>query len=168
MINTYNLFAVPVMHGKLPLQPILHKKILSFVDNNYTESDLRSNRKGFQFHEDFEGKKEMDKSINQMMLRTVNSHISWSWLNVLGNNSYNNPHCHPTLHSNFSGVFYLSNENNNIIFTRDNETFSFQPTIFDFLIFPYNLVHYVLPEKRKEKRICYAFNLKTLEDKNNV
>jgi hypothetical protein len=65
-------------------------------------------------------------------------------------------------------VFYLSNENNNIIFTRDNETFSFQPTIFDFLIFPYNLVHYVLPEKRKEKRICYAFNLKTLEDKNNV
>ena len=38
----------------------------------------------------------------------------------------------------------------------------------DFLIFPYGLVHYVLPEERKEKRICYAFNLKTLEDRNNV
>ena len=112
MINTYNLFAVPVMHGKLPLQPIVHKKILSFVDNN--------------------------------------------------------PHSHPTLHSNFSGVFYLSNENNNIIFTRGGETFSFQPKIFDFLIFPYHLVHYVLPEKRKEKRICYAFNLKSLEDKDRV
>ena len=67
MINTYNLFAVQVMQGKLPLQPIVHKKILSFVHNNYTESDLRSNRKGFQFHKDFEGKKEMDESINQMI-----------------------------------------------------------------------------------------------------
>jgi len=168
MINTYNLFAVPVIHGKLPLQPILHKKILSFVDNNYTESDLRSNRNGFQFHKNFEGKEEMDKAINQMMLQMVNSHISWSWLNVLGSNSYNNPHSHPTLHSDFSGVFYLSNENNNIIFTKDGETFSFQPKIFDFLIFTYSLVHYVLPENRKEKRICYAFNLKRIEDKNHV
>jgi len=159
MINTYNLFAVTVMHGKLPLQPIIHKKILSFVDNNYTESDLFSIRNGFQLHENFEGKKEIEKILNKLTLKMVNGIIDTGWLNVLGDYSYNRPHVHPTNFT-YSGVYYLSNTNNNIVFTNNGEIFSLQPKIFDFLIFPSNLVHYVLPEKRKEKRISYAFNLK--------
>ena len=38
-----------------------------------------------------------------------------------------------------------------------------KPKLFDFIIFPDDLVHYVLPEKRNKKRICYAFNLIKLE-----
>ena len=58
---------------------------------------------------------------------------------------------------------YLSSENNNIILAREDQTFEIKPKLFDFIIFPYNLVHYVLPEERNEKRICYAFNLTKLE-----
>ena len=159
MISTYNLFAVPLTHGKLPLQPLLHKQIISFVNDNYTEKDLVSCKKGFQFHENFEGKKEMDQILNKFLTNTCNSYILNSWLNILGNYSYNTPHSHIGDGIGLSGVFYLSNDNNNINFTKDGHVFSLEPKLFDILIFPYNLVHYVLPEKRKIKRICHAFNL---------
>ena len=59
MINTYNLFAVQMSHCKLPLNIDTHKKIISFVENEYKEEDTISCRKGFQFHGDFNGKKEL-------------------------------------------------------------------------------------------------------------
>ena len=39
MLNTYDLFVTRVVHGKLPIQIDLHKKIKFFVDNNYLEED---------------------------------------------------------------------------------------------------------------------------------
>ena len=159
MINTYNLFAVPLIHGKLIIQPFLHEKIISFIDNNYTEKDLISCVKGFQFHEDFKGKKEINKIINKFLFRTFNCCINNSWLNILGDYSYNNPHNHVGDNIKFAGVLYLSSENNNINFTKDGQTFSLEPKLFDIIIFPYDLIHYVLPEKRKNKRICYSFNI---------
>ena len=165
MINTYNLFAVPLTHAKLHLQPILHKQILSFVDENYTEGDRISCSKGFQFHGDFKGKKELDEILNKFLLKTFNSYIHYSWLNVLGSDSYNVPHAHVGENIELSGVFYLSNQNNNIHFTKDGNIFSLEPKLFDILIFPFDLVHYVLPEKRKTKRICYAFNSRNVKEK---
>jgi|TARA_R100001086_G_scaffold27723_2_gene12841 hypothetical protein len=165
MLNTYRLFAVPVIHSKLPIQLTLHKKIIDFVEKNYTEKKLISCVNGFQFHQDFDGKKEMNEVLNKTFMNINNSYIDYGWLNVLGNNSYNIPHSHPTESGRFSGVYYLSSGNNNIIFTKDGETFDIQPKLFDFLIFPYDLVHYVLPENREEKRICYAFNLNNVETK---
>ena len=81
----------------------------------------------------------------------------------MGNDSYNRPHSHDGDDITHSGVFYLSHENNNIYFCRDSDTFEIKPKIFDLLIFPYNLLHYVLPEKRTEKRICFAFNLESVK-----
>jgi hypothetical protein len=159
MINTYNLFAVQLTQAKLFLPPVLHKKILSFIDKNYTEKDLVSCKKGFQFHKDFEGKKEMNELLNKFLLKTFNCYILSSWLNILGDYSYNTPHFHTGNSIALSGVFYLSNQNNNIHFTQNGQVFSLEPKLFDILIFPYNLVHYVLPEERKDKRICHAFNL---------
>ena len=107
----------------------------------------------------------MNEVLNKTFMNINNSYIDYGWLNVLGNNSYNIPHSHPTESGRFSGVYYLSSGNNNITFTKDGETFDIQPKLFDFLIFPYDLVHYVLPENREEKRICYAFNLNNVETK---
>jgi len=168
MINTYSLFPVIVYQGKLPLQPFLHKKIISFVEKNYTEKNMYSIVNGVQIHEDFDGKKELDQLLNKLTLTTLSSSIVNGWLNILGNDSYNHPHIHPSNEPALSGVLYISNTNNNINFTKDGDVFSFQPKIFDYLIFPYNLVHYVLPEKRKEKRISYAFNLKIERVNKNV
>ena len=165
MINTYNLFAVQMTHCKLPLDTDIHKKIISFVENEYKEEDTFSCKKGFQFHEDFNGKKELDSFLNRYLRNIFAIEIDYSWLNVLGNNSYNKPHFHHGSNVDYSAVYYLSSENNNIIFTKEDDTFDMKPKIFDLLIFPFKLVHYVLPEKRSQKRICYAFNLRKINKK---
>ena len=159
MINTYNLFAAPVVHTKMPISFDIHKKIISFVENNYTEDNLRSIVSGFQFHEDFDGKEELDNNLNIFLKNNFNLKITHAWLNVLGNNSHNRPHSHPGADETHSGVFYLSHNNNNITFTRDSNIFELKPTLFDLIIFPNELLHYVLPENRSEKRISFAFNL---------
>ena len=164
MIHTYNLFAVPVVHGKFIVSTNIHQKILNFVDKNYSVSEEKiSCINGFQTHEDFDGKQELHKELNTYLNNSFKVNIDSGWLNVLGKNSYNMPHQHAGNNVTHSGVLYLSSENNNIILAREDQTFEIKPKLFDFIIFPYNLVHYVLPEERNEKRICYAFNLTQLE-----
>ena len=167
MINTYNLFATTIVHGKFTLQPKLHKKILSCVDSKILSSveSRRSIINGHQIHDNFEGKKELDNLLNTFLLNTYRVKISHSWLNILTNYSYNKPHAHKGDNINLSAVYYLSSLNNNITFVKEQETFEIRPKLFDFLIFPYNLVHYVLPEDRQNPRISYSFNLETIEEK---
>ena len=162
MINTYNLFITRVTHGKLPVSVELHKKILSFVEKEYVEENNISCINGFQFHDDFDGKKELDDKLNSYFKNIFNLEIVNSWLNVLGNKSYNFPHSHGGYNVRTSGVFYLSHENNNLHFAKNNDYFKIEPKLFDYLLFPHDLIHYVLPEERSQKRICYAFNLKNL------
>ena len=164
MLNQYNIFSVQLTHLKLPLNIDTHKKIISFIDDEYKEENFLSCKKGFQFHEDFSGKKELNNFLNRNLknyfcLQTVNE-----WLNVLGNKSYNRPHAHNGDNVQFSGIYYLSDNNSVITFLRENEIFELEPKLFDLLIFPYNLVHYVLPTERSKKRICYAFNLTTIKE----
>jgi hypothetical protein len=163
MINTYNLFAVKVTQAKAPLNLNTHRKIISFVEKEYKEEDNVSCRNGFQFHGDFDGKKEIDSFLNMFLKNTFSIEINHAWLNILGNNSYNIPHFHYGNDVTYAGVYYLSNDNNNIVFTKNEEIFEIRPKIYDLLIFPFNLVHYVLPENRPSKRICYAFNLNKIK-----
>jgi hypothetical protein len=159
MISTYNLFVTHLSHGKLPLPVKLHKKIISYAKDSYEEKNFISCIKGYQFHGNFDGKKDLEDILNNYFNRVFRLNISSGWLNILGNDSYNSPHHHNGTGGDFSGVYYMSNENNNINFTKDGDVFEIKPKIFDYLIFPSSLVHYILPENRKEKRICYAFNL---------
>jgi len=164
MINTYNLFPVTMTQSKAILDLNIHKKIISFAENKYEEKDTISCTKGFQFHGDFDGKKEIDSFLNMYLRNTFSLEINYSWLNVLGNYSYNMPHSH-TGDISQAGVYYLSDQNNNINFTKDGNVFELKPKLFDLLIFPFDLTHYVLPEKRSQKRICYAFNLINIHKK---
>ena len=67
MINTYNLFAVPLVHCKLPIPIDLHQKIISYVEKNYTEDEVASCVQGFQHHGDFDGKKELVDILNKYL-----------------------------------------------------------------------------------------------------
>ena len=165
MINVYNLFAVPMTHCTIPISIDLHKKIISFVKNEYKEDNTISCIKGFQFHENFEGKKELTNFLNLYVKNNFHLDITHSWLNVLGSDSHNNPHRHNSDDVSFSAVYYLSSDNNTIVFVKEDKTFEIEPKMFDLLIFPCDLVHYVLPQQRLNKRICYAFNLKKLKEK---
>ena len=166
MINTYNLFAVPVVHTKMPLPIDIHKKIILFVENNYKEGNLNSIANGFSSHEEFNGKKEMQNLLDNFLKNTCNLKIKHGWLNVLGDKSHNKPHFHAGNNVKYAGVYYLSNQNNNINFTKDGDIFELKPTLFDLLVFPATLLHYVLPEYRAEKRISFAFNLSTIGEEN--
>jgi hypothetical protein len=164
MINTYSLFAVPVIHGKIIIQHNLHQKIIKYVEENYVAKDFVSCRNGFQQHENFNGKKELDNILNKYFFKTLHLKIIHAWLNVLSSNSYNRPHFHMGDNVSQSGVFYLSRDNNNINFSREGDTFEIKPSLYDYLVFPHSLIHYVLPAERNDKRICYAFNLTTIKE----
>lgn len=160
MINTYNLFAVSVTHGKFIVPVNIHQKIIKYVDENYDDSNTTySCVNGFQTHSDFNGKKELNEELNIYLKNFLRLSLDNGWLNVLGNNSLNAPHKHIGTNVKYSGVLYLSDENNNITFCKDDQIFEIKPKLFDYLIFPYDLIHYVLSENRNEKRICYAFNM---------
>tara|TARA_R110000737_G_C14342891_1_gene443647 strand:- start:64 stop:558 length:495 start_codon:yes stop_codon:yes gene_type:complete len=164
MINVYNLFAVRMVHCKLLIPLDLHKKIILFSENKYKECDTISCVKGFQFHKDFKGKKELDSILDNYMMITHRLKINHSWLNVLGNDSLNLPHKHEGNDVIYSAAYYLSNDNSIITFVKDDEIFEIKPKMFDLLIFPHNLVHYVLPGKKSDKRICYSFNLEKIHE----
>jgi hypothetical protein len=160
MFNIHNLFSVTIYQGKILLPINIHKKILNFVEEKYEEKNTISCVNGFQYHKSFNGKKELNKIINKHMFSRYNLKIAHGWLNVLENKSYNKPHSHIGGTTKMAAVLYLSSENNNITFIRDAEYYEMKPKLFDYLVFPPELLHYVLPEERIEKRICYAFNLK--------
>lgn len=158
-MHVYSLFSVNIFQGKIIVPINIHKKILNFLEKNYEKKNTISCINGFQYHQDFNSKKELNKIIDKHMFSTHNLNIKHAWLNVLENQSYNKPHDHIGNGTKMAGVLYLSDKNNNINFIRGNEVFEIKPKMFDYLIFPHDLVHYVLPEQRIEKRICYSFNL---------
>jgi|TARA_E500000318_G_scaffold104524_1_gene110619 hypothetical protein len=161
MFNVYSLFSVNVFEGKIIVPINIHKKILNIIEEKYEKEGKRDSCvNGFQYHENFDGKKELNEIINKHLLSMHNLKIINGWLNVLENQSYNLPHSHTADDIKMAGVLYLSSQNTNITFTREGEVFEIKPKMFQYLIFPFNLVHYVLPENIMQKRISYAFNLK--------
>ena len=167
MLNTYHLFAVPMLHGKFVVPVDLHKKILKFVKEEYKVQESQiSCINGFQTHDDFDGKEELNSELNLFFNNYLKLNIEYAWLNVLGKHSYNIPHKHSGDGVSHSGILYLSVENTAITFVKDGDIFEVTPKLFEFLIFPYDLVHYVLPLEKNEKRISYAFNLRKIGEKN--
>ena len=99
------------------------------------------------------------------------------WININNSNDKNNTHDHPS--SSISGVFYLTNNNSNIVFHRNKDIGNFHldwlgsnrntdlsyeivkytPVQGQYLIFPSWLVHSVEPNMSTEKRISIAFNV---------
>tara|TARA_R110000744_G_scaffold347010_1_gene452568 strand:+ start:47 stop:538 length:492 start_codon:yes stop_codon:yes gene_type:complete len=159
MINTYDLFITRISHGKLPIPVDIHKNIISSVEKEYTVDNTVSCIQGFQSHKEFKGKQELHSILDNYFKNIFALKLQSGWLNVLGPNSHNKPHSHNGNNISHSGVFYLSDNNNNITFSKNGDIFEIKPKLFEYLIFPNDLIHYVLPENRNEKRICYAFNL---------
>ena len=56
MINTYNLFAVPVTETTIVIQTPLLNKITNWCEENKKNTDFISVRNGFQEHGNFDGK----------------------------------------------------------------------------------------------------------------
>jgi len=163
MINTYHLFAVPVIQTKIVLQTPLLKKITDWCQKNNKKEDFISLRGGFQEHKNFDGKEELDEIINSFLRLHVKEKITYSWLNVLNKNGDNTPHRHTGDNIKSSAVLYLTENNSTISFMRDAQIFSFQPKLFDLIIFPHDLIHQVSPHTTDNLRISYAINTESIK-----
>lgn len=163
MINTYHLFAVPVIQTKIVLQTPLLKKITDWCQKNNKTENYISVRGGFQEHKNFDGKEELDEIINSFLRLHIKEKITYSWLNVLNKNGDNTPHRHTGDNIKSSAVLYLTENNSTISFMRDAQIFSFQPKLFDLIIFPHDLIHQVSPHTTDNLRISYAINTESIK-----
>ena len=108
MFNVYSLFSVNVFEGKIIVPINIHKKILNIIEEKYEKEGKRDSCvNGFQYHENFDGKKELNEIINKHLLSMHNLKIINGWLNVLENQSYNLPHSHTADDIKMAGVLYL-------------------------------------------------------------
>ena len=162
MINTHNLFAVPVTETTIIIQTPLLNKIKNWCEKNKKNTNFISMRNGFQEHGNFDGKEELNEILNTFLRIHFKQEIEHSWLNVLNKNGDNTPHQHLGDNVINSGVFYLSNNNSAITFMEDTQIFSFYPKLFNLLIFPKELIHQVSPHLTDEVRISYGINLRNV------
>ena len=162
MINTYNLFAVPVTETTIVIQTPLLNKITNWCEENKKNTDFISVRNGFQEHGNFDGKEELDDILNTFLRLHFKQEIDHSWLNVLNKNGDNVPHVHLGDKIISSGVFYLSRNNSAITFMRNEDIFSFYPKLFNLLVFPKKLIHQVSPHLTDELRISYSINMRSI------
>ena len=163
MINTYQLFSVPLVETKLIIQIPLLTKVKNWCKENNKNENFISLRGGYQEHTDFDGKEELDEIINSFLRIHMKEKILHGWLNILNKNGDNIPHRHTGDNIKSSAVLYLTNNNSAINFMRDSQVFSVYPKLFDFLIFPHDLIHQVSPNLNDEIRISYAVNTGGIE-----
>jgi len=159
MINTHNLFAVPVMETTVVIQIPLLNKIKNWCEENKKNGNCLSVRNGFQEHGDFDGKKELDDILNTYLRTHLKLEIQHSWLNILNKNGENGPHHHIGPGTTNAAIFYLSNNNSAVTFIRNSEAYSFYPKLFNLLVFPDELLHQVSPHLTDDLRISYGINL---------
>ena len=163
MIDIHHLFAITLYKTKFVVQPTEHKKIVDFCNNNNGPEKV-SIRKGTQYHineNKFDGSENLFNELNNYMAVHYKHRLIHLWLNVAEEGGYNMPHHHGLI-TNMSGVLYLTDENSEIEFLcdflRGDRSFKVQPKLFDLLIFPSYLYHFVHPSTSKEKRISISFN----------
>ena len=97
---------------------------------------------------------EIDAEVKDQISRI----ISRSWFNINSTGNSNNWHHHgghPMV-----GVFYIQVPKNSgsIEFQKNEEVFSYLPSVGDFLLFSGNLNHRVLENQSTEDRISLAIN----------
>jgi len=94
MINTYQLFSVPLVETKLIIQIPLLTKVKNWCKENNKNENFISLRGGYQEHTDFDGKEELDEIINSFLRIHMKEKILHGWLNILNKNGDNTPHQH--------------------------------------------------------------------------
>ena len=184
MKSSYNLFSTPVWHiGGIP-QPLRDE--LYYGAYNYKERcesvDL-SNQGGYQspsFNFDEFHPKGI-AWINRVLVDVfdeIKVNAAWAgkdyyqkidvttwWYNINGKEHWNMPHTHPG--SDLALVLYLTQTDNLLSFINPFSSrridglseFSVNTKKGDILIFPADLVHFVMPNKREEDRISISMNL---------
>ena len=165
----HDLFSTPVWHIEgTPLELIdeLHQGAYRFKEN--CPSETRSNQGGYQspplewnnFHP--YGIEVVKDIVSKAIEQDFKVH-EW-WYNINGKGHWNIPHTHPN--SDLALVIYLTDSdgllqliNPHLMRTNSQHYTGINAKRGDILIFPSDLLHYVMPNPREEDRISISMNL---------
>jgi len=107
-------------------------------------------------------REDIEKSVQSLLLKNFNKNVPFmiheSWINILGENGYQEFHIHPNCFG--SGVLYLTEDNSSIefaIFPEDTRK-QIVPKKCDLLLFDSSTFHRVLDSDKE--RFSLAFNFK--------
>ena len=169
-MTKHEIFPTPVWHIEgAPQQLVeeLYEGAYKFKEKY--ESVTKSNKGGYQtpilewemFHP--EGKKYINNVVGDIFKFKVEG---W-WYNINGQGDWNSPHTHPNV--NMALVLYVTDSDGLLTFMNPHpmRLIDDQPVDYaaikankgDIIMFPSDLVHYVLPNPRKEDRISISMNI---------
>ena len=170
---SYELFSTPVWHIEETPQVLideLYQGAYHFKERH--KNHFLSNQGGYQtplfIWEEFhpQGKEYINKIVGDILEGDMFKFKvdSW-WYNINGKSHWNHPHTHPG--SDLALVIYLTDTDNLLTFVNPfsqrklNEVAGFHPETKkgDILIFPADLLHYVMPNPKEEDRISISMNL---------
>jgi len=174
----HNIFSTPVWHIEGTPQVLvdeLYQGAYRFKERYPSEN--RSGAGGYQtpilewelFHP--QGKEYIKVAINECDNQVFKSfNIQGWWYNINSQGHSNIPHSHPN--SDFAIVFYLTDSDRLLRFISphhmriksvDHDAYennwSIDAKKGDILIFPADVIHYVMPNQREEDRISISMNL---------
>ena len=174
----HDLFATPVWHIEGAPQQLVDE-LYEKVDIIKKKKDLfdlddynKSNQGGYQtsqfnwqeFHP--QSKEYIEKLITDIFTNYLVNISGW-WYNINLKGSWNTPHSHGG--SNYALVWYLTDSNGllklmNPLSNRIDNILdkSFNTKKGDILIFPGDIIHYVMPNPKETNRVCIAMNLQLL------
>ena len=167
MKSSYELFPIPVWHIEGITQQLveeLYQGAYHFKERH--KNCILSNQGGYQtpafewkdFHP--QGIEYIENVVGDMFKFKVES---W-WYNINGQGHWNVPHTHP--YSDFALVLYITDSDGLLTFVNPHsqrgiskQDNSIDAKKGDILIFPADLVHYVMPNPREEDRVSISMNL---------
>ena len=164
----YNLFPTPLWFIEgAPQQLIdeLYQGAYKFKERYPSEN--KSNQEGYQspsfswkeFHP--EGIKYIEKLLNDILGKFE---VTGWWCNINPKGAWNKPHTHPN--SDFALVWYLTDSDgllnlmNPFLQRRNSKNINVNAKKGDILIFPGDIIHYVMPNTKETDRVCISMNLK--------
>ncbi len=174
-MTKHEIFPTPVWHiGGAPqlLVDDLYKGAYNCQDN--VESNSLSNVGGYQSpnfeYENFhpQGIEYVNKILGDIF---ENFRVQTWWYNINSKGDFNKPHIHAA--SDYALVWYLTDNNEKLVLLNPIQRLLSQlhqsdlkPQCFkgDILIFPADIIHYVLPNDKEDDRICISMNI-SIRDK---
>ena len=173
----HEIFPTPVWHIKGAPQQLIDELLHGAeICKNTVETNARSNEGGYQSPtlewEDFhsQGREYVDKVIDETFEKKFKlTHCQW-WYNINPKGAWNIPYSHPGAH--FALVFYITDSDGLLRFMNPNQMRMYETnskiaeaygSLYakrgDIIIFPSDLMHYVIPNPREEDRISISMNL---------
>ena len=174
----HDLFSTPLWHIKGASQQLVDdlSKNISVIKENIhlyqTTKDTPSgysNQGGYQtaqfvwknFHP--AGIEYIEKLVSDIFVDYTVDISGW-WYNINPQGAWNIPHSHGGVHyalvwylTDSDGLLNLMNPNSNRIDSQDG---SINAKKGDILIFPGDIIHYVMPNTKEKDRVCISMNLK--------